>query len=236
MPRSAVLLGAHRRAVRRSRCRAVEGAEECPRRSGVRAERRQRARAAEADRQRQRGADIDEKLLKGALAYGEGRHRRSRASCSDGIEARTLDPSMAGHVAYVQGELAAKKEPAKALAHLDDARLLSPGTHRRGGCVAAPDRAAGGGRRRPIATRCWRRSICAAFPIRSTPAASASSLPRPSRSIPMRRAGPAGAPGEHAGRRGAGRAARGVSHDRQGGARQGQGGDGEVCRRERGAA
>lgn len=71
--------------------------------------------------------DIDEKLLKGTLAYGEGRHDEA-AELLGGIEARTLDPGMAGHVAYVQGELAAKKEPAKALAYLDDARLLSPGT------------------------------------------------------------------------------------------------------------
>jgi chemotaxis protein MotC len=73
------------------------------------------------------GADLGEKLLKGALAYGEGRHEEA-ADLLGGIEARKLDPGMAGHVAYVQGELAAKKEPAKALAHLDDARLLSPGT------------------------------------------------------------------------------------------------------------
>jgi len=72
-------------------------------------------------------ADVGEKLLKGALAYGEGRHDEA-AELLAGIEARTLDPSMAGYVAYVQGELTAKKEPVKALAHLDDARLLSPGT------------------------------------------------------------------------------------------------------------
>ena len=73
------------------------------------------------------GTGIGEKLLKGALAYGEGRHDEA-AELLGGIESRTLDPGMAGHVAYVQGELAAKKEPVKALAYLDDARLLSPGT------------------------------------------------------------------------------------------------------------
>ena len=61
------------------------------------------------------------------MAYGEGRHEEA-AELLGGIEARKLDPGMAGHVAYVQGELAAKKEPVKALAYLDDARLLSPGT------------------------------------------------------------------------------------------------------------
>ena len=71
--------------------------------------------------------DIDEKLLKGALAFGEGRLDEA-AQLLGGVEARALDPSIAGHVAFVQGELVAQKEPAKALAHLDDARLLSPGT------------------------------------------------------------------------------------------------------------
>jgi len=71
--------------------------------------------------------DINEKLLKGALAYGEDRHDEA-AELLASVEARALDPGTAGLVAYVQGELAAKKEPAKALVHFDDARLLSPGT------------------------------------------------------------------------------------------------------------
>jgi chemotaxis protein MotC len=70
---------------------------------------------------------LNEKLIKGTLAYGEGRHDAA-AELLAGIEARALDPGMAGLVAYVQGELAAKKEPAKALVYFDDARLLSPGT------------------------------------------------------------------------------------------------------------
>ena len=72
-------------------------------------------------------SDLGEKLLKGSLAYGEGRQDDAAEFLGD-IEARMLDPSLAGHVAYVKGELAAKKEPAKALIYLDDARLLSPGT------------------------------------------------------------------------------------------------------------
>jgi chemotaxis protein MotC len=72
-------------------------------------------------------AELSEKLLKGTLAYGEGRHEEA-AGLLAGVEARMLDPGMAGLVAYVQGELVAKKEPAKALAYFDDARLLSPGT------------------------------------------------------------------------------------------------------------
>jgi chemotaxis protein MotC len=73
------------------------------------------------------GKAIDESLAKGVLAYGEGRHDEA-AELLNGIDARALDPGLAGHIAYVQGELAAKKDPAKALGHLDDARLLSPGT------------------------------------------------------------------------------------------------------------
>jgi chemotaxis protein MotC len=73
------------------------------------------------------GRTIDPKLLKGSLAYAEGRVEEA-AEMLGAIDARALDPGLAGHVAYVQGELAAKKEPAKALAHFDDARLLSPGT------------------------------------------------------------------------------------------------------------
>ena len=85
------------------------------------------ARAAEADRQRQRSM-LDEKLLKGVLAYGEGRQDEA-VELLGGIEARIARcQSSPGHVAFVQGELVAKKEPAKALAHLDDARLLAPGT------------------------------------------------------------------------------------------------------------
>jgi chemotaxis protein MotC len=71
--------------------------------------------------------DLDEKLLKGALAYAEGRAAEA-AELLQGVDARTLEASIAGHVAFVQGEVTAKTDPAKALTYLDDARLLSPGT------------------------------------------------------------------------------------------------------------
>jgi chemotaxis protein MotC len=74
-----------------------------------------------------KGVELDERLLKGVLAFGEGR-TEDAAQLLGGIEARSLDISMAGHVAYVQGELKQQKEPAVALAHFDDARLLAPGT------------------------------------------------------------------------------------------------------------
>jgi chemotaxis protein MotC len=73
------------------------------------------------------GGDLDEKLLKGVLAYGESR-MEDALQLLDGIDARLLHVSLGGHVAYVQGELAEKKDPAKAMAHFEDARLLAPGT------------------------------------------------------------------------------------------------------------
>jgi chemotaxis protein MotC len=71
-------------------------------------------------------SDLDEKLLKGVLAFGEKRPDQA-LELLGGIDARTLDPSLAGHIAYIQGDLALK-EPAKAQAYFDDARLLAPGT------------------------------------------------------------------------------------------------------------
>jgi len=70
---------------------------------------------------------IDEKLIKGALAYGEGRKDDAQRLLGD-VEARAQDPGIAGLLAFVQAELAGQKELAKALALLDEARLLSPGT------------------------------------------------------------------------------------------------------------
>ena len=70
---------------------------------------------------------MDEKLVQGVLAYGEGRNAEA-ADLLIRISARSLDPSLAGHLALVQAELIAKKDPVKALLFLDEARLLSPGT------------------------------------------------------------------------------------------------------------
>jgi chemotaxis protein MotC len=77
--------------------------------------------------QSEAGKGMNAKLLLGTLAFGEG-HLDQAAEMLGAIDARRLDPSLAGHVAYVQGELASRKEPAKALAYFDDARLLAPGT------------------------------------------------------------------------------------------------------------
>jgi chemotaxis protein MotC len=70
---------------------------------------------------------VDDKLVQGALAYSEGRNAEA-AELLALINARALDASMAGHVALIQSELIAKKDPQKAMDFLEEARLLSPGT------------------------------------------------------------------------------------------------------------
>ena len=58
---------------------------------------------------------MDDKLVQGVLAYGEGRNAEA-ADLLIRIDARSLDPSIAGHLALVQAELIAKKDAGKALA------------------------------------------------------------------------------------------------------------------------
>lgn len=70
---------------------------------------------------------LDERLVKGALAYAQGEKEEAAKLLHD-LDARTLEASIAGYVAFAQAELAAEKEPGKAIAYLDDARLLAPGT------------------------------------------------------------------------------------------------------------
>jgi chemotaxis protein MotC len=70
---------------------------------------------------------MDDNLVRGALAYAEGRSAEA-ARLLARVDARTLSPGFAGHIALIQSELIAGKDPAKALALLDEARLLAPGT------------------------------------------------------------------------------------------------------------
>jgi chemotaxis protein MotC len=72
-------------------------------------------------------AGLSENLVKGVVAYGEGRNGEAAEQLIP-IDARALDPSIAGNIAFMQAELVAKKDPKAALAYLDDARLLAPGT------------------------------------------------------------------------------------------------------------
>ena len=72
-------------------------------------------------------AGQDRTLVRAALAYGQNRNAEALELLAD-IDARTLDPSVAGHVALVQAELVASKDREKSVALLGDARLLAPGT------------------------------------------------------------------------------------------------------------
>jgi chemotaxis protein MotC len=77
--------------------------------------------------ERPRTPHIERRALRGALAYGEGRVVDALGLLSK-LEARKLDPLLGGIVALIQGTLASRKEPTKAIAFFDEARLLSPGT------------------------------------------------------------------------------------------------------------
>jgi chemotaxis protein MotC len=72
-------------------------------------------------------AGVDDKLARGVLAYGESRDAEA-LELLGAIDARSLDASLAGHVALAKAELTAKKDPQQALQFLDDARLLAPGS------------------------------------------------------------------------------------------------------------
>jgi chemotaxis protein MotC len=69
----------------------------------------------------------NERLVQGALAYARGRGGEAQELIGD-LSALTLDPLIAGHVALLQAELVANSNPVRAIALLDEARLLAPGT------------------------------------------------------------------------------------------------------------
>lgn len=70
---------------------------------------------------------VDPRLLRGTLAYLEGREEESLRQLKD-IDARNLPPSLGGQVAMAQAALYVRKEPAKSAHLLAVARLLAPGT------------------------------------------------------------------------------------------------------------
>ena len=70
---------------------------------------------------------IDDNLIKGLLDYSQGRNPEALALLSK-IDARTLDPRAGGHLALAQAMLVATDDPKRAIAYLDMARLLAPGT------------------------------------------------------------------------------------------------------------
>lgn len=70
---------------------------------------------------------VDKQLVLAALAYAE-RRDDDAIKLLDGLDVNSLDMSVAGHVALVHALLIEKKDPTKALALLDMARILSSGT------------------------------------------------------------------------------------------------------------
>ena len=70
---------------------------------------------------------VDDQLVKGALAYGERRDSEA-TQLLEGVNLETLDRSVGGHVALVRALLVAKSDQRKAIALLDRARIIAPGT------------------------------------------------------------------------------------------------------------
>ena len=71
-------------------------------------------------------ADRD-RLVKGALAYAEGQDEVARALLGK-YDPRSLPRALGGHLALVLATMSADKDPGRAEAMLDSARLLVPGT------------------------------------------------------------------------------------------------------------
>jgi chemotaxis protein MotC len=66
-------------------------------------------------------------LMKGSLAYIEEREAEAKKIFST-IDAKTVTPAAAGHVAMIQSALISKENPGEAIRLLDLARVLAPGT------------------------------------------------------------------------------------------------------------
>lgn len=73
------------------------------------------------------GQDATTRVAQASVLYAEGKLREARA-IFEKIDARTLETSLAGHVALIKGVLFDGVNRVAALKQLDDARLLSPGT------------------------------------------------------------------------------------------------------------
>ncbi len=70
---------------------------------------------------------VDDKLLKGLLAYSQGMSDAAKTWLTE-IDPRSLMPRTAGHFSLAQAMLIAAENPKKAAQLLDLARILSPGT------------------------------------------------------------------------------------------------------------
>jgi chemotaxis protein MotC len=69
----------------------------------------------------------EQRLIEGALDYLEGAKEEAK-SLLEGVDPRTLEAEVGGHVALAQAALIADDKPKKAMAILDVARVLVPGT------------------------------------------------------------------------------------------------------------
>jgi len=70
---------------------------------------------------------IEDRLIKGALAYVEGREGEALDLLRT-VDVRRLPPSLGGPIALVQSALVVRQDVSLAIAYLDEARLLMPGT------------------------------------------------------------------------------------------------------------
>jgi chemotaxis protein MotC len=70
---------------------------------------------------------LDASLLRGVVAYSEGRNAEAK-TLLDPIDPRSQHATIAAPLALIQAGLAAPSDSAKAMALLDFARLLAPGT------------------------------------------------------------------------------------------------------------
>ncbi len=69
---------------------------------------------------------VDEQLMRGALAYAEGRAQAAKEALAE-VKARNFT-STGSQVAIAQAALVVSEDPMRAAALLDEARLLAPGT------------------------------------------------------------------------------------------------------------
>ncbi|CFX55669.1 putative chemotaxis protein [Candidatus Filomicrobium marinum] len=67
------------------------------------------------------------RVAEASVLYAEGKRREAREAFKE-IKPRSLETSLAGHVALVKGVLLDGSDRENAIKNLDDARLLSPGT------------------------------------------------------------------------------------------------------------
>lgn len=72
-------------------------------------------------------AGVDLNLAAGAIAYAERRGEEARLLLGK-VDARTIEPALAAHVALVQGIVLAQREPETAIKRFELARLLAPGS------------------------------------------------------------------------------------------------------------